>query len=48
LLAGLLDKLIIPVLVEFVLRRTDSRCCGVVIGVQEVEVFANLKSRHKV
>jgi hypothetical protein len=47
-LAGLLDKLVVPVLVELILRGTDSRCCRVVIGIQEVEIFADLESRDKV
>ena len=47
-LPRLLDKLIVPVIVKLFLGGTECRRSWVVIGIEEMEVLANLESRDKV
>jgi hypothetical protein len=48
LLPRLLDKLVIPIIIKLFLRGAECRCSWVVVGIEKMEVLANLESRDKV
>ena len=48
LLPRLLNKFIVPVIVKLFLGRTKCRCSWVIVGIEEMEVLADLESRDKV